>query len=336
MRDIKVTPIPLYKNVAGKSLFESDDPVFMEYRKRWREQPLQFRQGDFPLFIDIEVTNACNLRCNFCATTYLDTKRELISPEMVYKVLEEGRSNGLYGVKFNDRGEPMLHPNLIDFVKYAKGCGLIDVYFNTNAVLLTEDRAEEIIDSGLDRISISFEGYNAEFYEKRRINAKFEVVVNNVRNLWKMRQKKRAKKPLIRIQSVLLPEINDILNEYLDKYKEFWGPYVDEIAVIEYKEESSPSLRTKGCAYPWACHQLWQRTVVWCDGKILPCNEDEMGLLSLGDIRSMSIKEAWNSKAMSELRNRHRKGEAHLLPACDRCYLRATQIEKSMVTDGKN
>jgi radical SAM protein with 4Fe4S-binding SPASM domain len=323
---IKVTPIPLYKNISGRSLFESDDPVFKEYRKRWGEQPLQFNAGNFPLFLDIEVTNMCNLRCTFCATTYFDSrvKRQLIAPELVYKVLDEGKKNGLYGAKFNDRGEPLLHPQLVDFVGYAKKCGLVDIYFNTNAMLLTEEKSIRLIEAGLDRISISIEGASAEVYESYRIGAKFETVVKNVRNLWELRNKIGTSKPLIRIQSVLLPEIE----QKLEEYKSFWGTYADEISVLEYKEESDQSRRLKRIAYPWACHQLWQRMVVWCNGSILPCNEDDRGLLVIGNIREMSIKEAWNSGKMSEIREVHRSGNAHLINACDDCYLRDAQIKK--------
>lgn len=338
MKDIKVTPLPLYKNISGKSLFESDDYLFKEYRKRWHEQPLNFIAGDFPLFIDIEVTNGCNLRCSFCATTYSKPggKKELIHPDVVYKVLDEGKDNGLFGVKFNERGEPLLHPKLIDFIKYAKKCGLVDVYFNTNAMLLTKEKAKELIGSGLDRISISIEGFNAEFYETYRINGKFDLLKKNVKNLWDIRTKSRAKKPLIRIQSVLLPQIQREKDAYLSKYKEFWRHYADEIAIIEYKDEAVSSHGFEPITYPWACHQLWQRMIVWCDGKILPCNEDNLGRMVLGNMHEIGIKDAWNSDYMLKLRKTHKNGDAHSLISCRECFLRNAQVKKLIQEDKIN
>ena len=64
------------------------------------------------------------------------------------KVLDEGRENGLYGVKFNFRGEPTLHKSLSKFVRYAVDAGLVDVYFNTNASRLDEKKSVEMIESG--------------------------------------------------------------------------------------------------------------------------------------------------------------------------------------------
>ncbi len=78
---------------------------------------------------------------------------------MVKKIIDEGADNGLYGAKFNVRGEPLLHKEIDKIVYYAKKKGLIDVYFNANALLLNEEMCKRLIDSRLDRISISIEGY---------------------------------------------------------------------------------------------------------------------------------------------------------------------------------
>ena len=73
---------------------------------------------------------------------------------------------------------------------------------------------------------------------------------------------------------------------------------------------------------------MWQRMVVWCDGQILPCNEDDRGLLSLGDVRTTTIRDAWMCDALGRLRDTHMKGKAHDVPACDGCYLRDAQMRK--------
>ena len=115
------------------------------------EYPSKFHVGEFPLFIDIEVSSLCNLKCPFCATTFRikEIDRGLISFEAVKKIIDEGVANGMYGVKFNIRGEPLLHPQIYDFIKYAKNKGLIDVYFNTNGMLLNEHACQKLIEAGL-------------------------------------------------------------------------------------------------------------------------------------------------------------------------------------------
>lgn len=315
-------------HVAGENLFERDEKCFKEYRKKWEEWPQKFHKGDFPLFIDIEVTNACNLRCVFCATTFesKDIEKGFIAHETFKKIIDEGADKGLYGVKFNIRGEPLLHPKIHEFVRYAKQRGLIDVYFNTNATLLTEEIAGRLIDAGLDRLTISFEGYTKGVYEESRVGANYESVLKNIETLKALKKKLGVKNPRTRIQMVLLPGLESII----EGYRDFWMGRVDEIAFLDYKE-----MRNKrfGMCYPWACPQLWQRMGVWWDGTILPCNHDDLGLLSLGNVQEISIKAAWNSKELNACRDKHKLGLAHLVLACDGCCLRDSEITKLMKLD---
>ncbi|MBP7506958.1 MAG: radical SAM protein [Prolixibacteraceae bacterium] len=321
--DVTIESNANFHHVAGENLFERDDAVFKEYRQKWKEWPETFHVGGFPLFIDIEVTSVCNLRCPFCATTYLGKKikRGFITFDNVKKILDEGSENSLYGVKFNIRGEPLLHPQIHEFVRYAKEKGLVDVYFNSNAVLLTEKIAEKLIEAHLDRLSISFEGYTKDIYEKNRVGAKYEHVLANIDMIQRLKRRLGVDYPKVRIQTVMLPEIKPMFEDY----KIFWSKRVDEVAYLDFKEMKK---KHKAVKYPWACPQIWQRMAVWWDGTILPCNHDDEGLIALGNIETTSIKEAWHSEALKRIRDIHRQGNAHTIPACDGCYLRDSEIMK--------
>lgn len=312
-----------FHHVAGKNLFKKDDQRFNEYRKRWNEWPKSFYVGEYPIFIDIEVTSACNLKCDFCATTFRGKtiKKGFISFEIIKKIIDEGADNDLFGVKFNIRGEPLLHPQIHEFVKYAKQKNLVDVYFNTNAILLGEDVAKKLIDSGLDRLSISFEGYTKSVYEKYRIGANYEKVLSNIENIQSLKRKLGVEHPKVRIQTVMLPE----LEETFDEYKKFWAERVDEVGFLDYKEMK---IKKRNIKYPWACPQIWQRMAIWWNGTILPCNHDDDGLLVLGNVRTSTIKEVWNSNKLNNIREMHKKGNAHEIQACDGCYLRDSEILK--------
>jgi len=317
-----------FHQVAGKDPFEGNDDVMKEYRKCWKKWPERFYIGGFPLFIDIEVTSICNLQCPFCATTYRNDsiKKGFITFDMVKKIVDEGADNNLYGVKFNIRGEPLLHPQISDFVSYAKNKGLIDVYFNTNAILLTEEVSRKLIDTGLDRLSISFEGYTKDVYEKYRVGAKYEVVLENIEKLQQLKSKLGVRHPKVRIQTVMLPEISAIF----DKYKDFWCQRADEVAFLDYKEMKE---KKKGKQHPWVCPQIWQRMAIFWDGTILPCNHDDDGLLTLGNVNKVSVKEAWNSEKLNNIRNMHKQGVAERIPACEGCYLRDSEITKRREKD---
>ena len=309
-----------FHHLEGENLFNKNDEKFIEYRRKWEEWPVIFNIENFPLFIDIEVTNTCNLRCPFCSTTISGSKNKkgFISKENVEKIIDEGYDNGLYGVKFNVRGEPLLHKDICDFVKYAKKKGLIDVYFNTNALLLTEEISYKLIEAELDRISISFEGYTKEVYEKNRVGSNYEKILNNVEKLQLAKCKLNVDYPKVRIQTI------NIKNEFsVEKYKEFWKDKVDEVAFLDYKDMD---VKNKGKVSSWICPQLWQRMAVLWDGTISPCNHDDECLISLGNIDDVSIEECWNSNKIMKLRDIHKKGVSHRIRACDGCYLRNSLI----------
>jgi radical SAM protein with 4Fe4S-binding SPASM domain len=208
-------------------------------------------------------------------------------------------------------------------VRYAKDAGILDVYFNTNGVLLSDPTIRALIDAGLDRISISFEGYTREVYEKYRVGAEFDRVVENIRRLREIREELGAKRPLVRLQTVLVPELRGREQDFAA----FWSPRVDEVAYLDMKdEEGNPD--HCGTRDPWACPQLFQRMTVTWEGAILPCVHDIYEWMSFGNIRDLSIRDAWQSQREREYRELHRAGNAHLIRACDRCPLRENEIRK--------
>ncbi|UCD54975.1 MAG: radical SAM protein [Candidatus Omnitrophota bacterium] len=328
MRNIIIEVNSNFHHIAGEDLSDKADNRFREYRKKWEEWPKNFHTGEFPLFIDVEATSACNLKCPFCATTFMEKriKKGFISFDIVKGIIDEGAENGLYGIKLNIRGEPLLHPQIHDFVEYAKKRGLIDVYFNTNAMLLTEEISRKLVDAGLDRISISFEGFTKDVYEECRPGASYEKVLANIENLQTLKRKLGVDHPKVRVQAVMMKD----LWPTFDEYKKFWSERADEAGFLDFKEMKR---KRTGIRYPWACPQIWQRMAVWWDGTVLPCNHDDDGLLALGNIQKVSIKKAWNSRKLQEIRNSHKNGIAHELSACNGCYLRDSEILKLVDKD---
>jgi len=211
-------------------------------------------------------------------------------------------------------------------ISYAKKRGIIDIYFNTNATLLDKDRINQLIDSGLDRISISFEGINKEIYEKYRVGAEYEAVVGNIKRLRHIRDNKKSIYPQIRIQTILYPE----LKEEFSIYVKFWQEFADEVAYLDTRHEK-PDDEHKGLIADWACPFLWQRMAILWDGTLLPClmhGIDDFSFMSLGNVKEVHIKEMWRAEKISEYRQLHQSGQAHKLEACERCSYRAMELEK--------
>jgi len=185
-----------------------------------------------------------------------------------------------------------------------------------------------LIDAGLNRISVSFEGHTKEVYEKYRVGSDFETVVKNVSDLIKLRERSGGDHPKVRVQSVLVPEVES----HFEEYKDFWLSIgVDEVAYLDYKQMKD---HQKGLISSWACPQLWQRMCVWWDGTLIPCNHDDQAKLDLGNVAEISIKEMWNSERVNKIREFHEQGSSHSVPGCDSCFLRDSEIRKHLEKGG--
>lgn len=297
----------------------SDDKIYKDYREKWKSYPENFTQSKFPLFLDIEATSKCNLRCPYCVQTHANFPRGFIKWDLYKRIIDEASDNHCYGCKYHaiGRGEPLLHHDLLKMIAYAKKKGLIDVYLNTNATLLTYDKAKELLDAGLDTIVFSIEGYTQNIYDKNRVGGNFWQTGWNVQRFKTLRDGGNYKTH-IRIQTV------NIGNVDLEKYRDFWIVAADEIAFLDYKNMGE---RVAGLKSDWICPQLWQRMAILYDGEVLPCNHDDRLYAAMGNVKEVSISKLWNSREMNFIREQHKTGNAHMLSACNGCFLRESCIE---------
>jgi len=309
----------------GLSPFEMER--YCDYRKKWDEYPVKKIIGRFPIHLDIETTPLCNLKCPFCITTYANFRGGMMDFSLFRKIIDEGSAKGLSSIKLNWRGEPLLHPDFSEMAAYAKKKGIIDVFMNTNATLLTEEKARDIISAGMDRIIISFEGYEKKFYESQRVGAAFEETVENIKKFMSLRKALNKSFPWVRIQTILLDE----LKPKMEQYSKFWGEIVDEVACIDLKNEVN---RVAVKENDWVCPQLWQRMTISWDGGIMPCVNDTFCKMRLGKIPEISIEEAWKSEKLETMREMHNKCFAHKIEGCLDCPLRSAQILKPNVGGG--
>lgn len=313
----------IHHDVAGEDILAKADARFQEYRRRWEANPRDLDPGDFPLHLDIEVTSLCNLRCPFCATTY--SKKEIanghMTAETFKRAIHEGTAYGLAACKFNFRGEPLLHKQLGDFVRYAKRAGVIDAFMNTNAVLLDEAKARMLIESGLDRLTVSFDSIDKATYEGYRVGACFEEVVVNVERLRRLRDEMGSKTPRIRVQAVMVPELVDSF----DAFVEFWKERVDQVSYNDMLD-NVPG-RIPAVPSPWVCPFPYQRLMVMWDGTITTCYNDHYGKNAMGNVHDVSLGEVWTGR-LEPLRRAHIEGRAHELAACGECPLRYREMIK--------
>ncbi len=75
-----------------------------------------------PSFYEIDLTNRCNLNCPWCCTKEARLKNPMdMEIGMVHRIIDEAFRSKI-GVSFSGGGEPTLHPNFKDIMKYSTKC----------------------------------------------------------------------------------------------------------------------------------------------------------------------------------------------------------------------
>ncbi len=153
----------------------------------------------------IEPTVACNLDCITCFRNAWDQPLGRMSDQTFERILAGLKElSPLPHVYFGGIGEPLFHPKTIEWVKRVKDLGVEKVELITNGTTLTEKKARELIDSGLDVLWVSIDGASPETYSDVRLGAELPVIVNNLKRFANMRRASHYPRPEIGIAFVAM------------------------------------------------------------------------------------------------------------------------------------
>lgn len=319
--------------ILGTDKFEDGEKSFpkeyFDYRRKWREWPQKKIISDFPLHLDIESTNNCNLRCLMCGRNWMKEKIGYISWELFKKIIDEAAKHHLPSIKLNYRGEPLLHPELPKLVRYAKERGVLEVQFNTNGLLLNEKRAREFIEAGLDRIIFSFDGATKKTYEKIRRGSNYETVVKNIKSFIYLRNKKRTKKPLVKIQMVKISKNKKEVEDFI----RMWLPIANRVALnveMDIMDNITKSRKSRKNVVHFPCPQIWQRLMICWDGEVRMCCGDWYGEIILGNIKESSVYDIWHGEKLNKIRELHSQGNFDRIPVCANCGVNTPKIDPEL------
>jgi MoaA/NifB/PqqE/SkfB family radical SAM enzyme len=189
-------------------------------------------------------------------------------------------------------GEPLLNKNICEMIRIARRRGLIATIVS-NATLLSEQKALEILNSGVNVITFSLDGVG-ETYEKVRGFSYLKVQKNILRFL--ELRKEFTEKPFVEINVVLFEQTAGEEK----KVREEWEKKVDLVT-------TQPLVSQAENARGQRCLHLWRRMVVLSNGRIVPCCVDSEGELILGDANLQKVNKIFNGSRMRRLRAMHIK-----------------------------
>ncbi len=154
--------------------------------------------------IYIEPTTLCNLQCRMCMRDTWSEPVGHMAPTTFHRILESVQAlPNAPTVFFCGYGEPLTHPEFLDMVRRVKGLGA-PVEAITNGVLLDEERAQALIEAGLDMLWVSIDGASPECYADVRPQGDLARVIQNLERLRDLRRRQRAATPQVGIAFVAM------------------------------------------------------------------------------------------------------------------------------------
>lgn len=128
----------------------------------------------------VQEVSKCNLKCPYCYHgDKLKGRNYSISKDVYFDIINQLVEKGGDYIEISG-GEPLLHPQIDDFIKIAKDKGL-RVKLITNGTLISKMNIEIV--SLVDELAISIDGSNAYEHDKIRGKDSFELICAGIKKL---------------------------------------------------------------------------------------------------------------------------------------------------------
>ncbi len=266
----------------------------LAYRMGWARVPAL-------LSANLELANACNLRCTICPTGngLMQRPKGLMRPEVFERAL--AGAGPLEFVLLFQWGEPLLHPAFARLARHARARGARTLV-TTNGTLLDEPRIAALLGSGLDRVTVSIDG-DARTHEAVR-GVPLARTLSGLERLIEARDR-AGSSTAVDVSMVVAPETEAAA----EAFRSAWSGRVDRVQTIPLLTRG---VRRTRCREPWR-----GGLVVLRDGRVTVCCVDADGELAVGHVERDRLQDLWNGPALRALRRAHVSGP---LPAlCAGC-----------------
>ena len=238
--------------------------------------------------VNLELTNHCNLSCTICpVNTTMRRTKGYMDPVLFRRVIDENQQ--LDFVLAFQWGEPLLHPNFFELVRYAADHG-VRTMITSNGTHLSAENVRRLLDCGLDRITFSVDGDETSHFAIR--NYDLNVLRADIRRLVEERDAAESK---LRVDISMV--VDHATESALDDYFVEWRGIADRVQAI-------PRIMAEERTTP--CRELWRGAliVLW-DGRVTTCCVDSEGLLTVGDANTETLIDVFNGDRMRALRSAH-------------------------------
>lgn len=306
----------LFNKIAGTSLYRKIINYKIKKYADWIKESKKYN-------IIIETTNLCNARCVMCPHSQMQRKTEVMNDETFSLIVDKLKKEKINPLAFilNGFGDPLTDMKIFERVRVIKKEFPSSVVkFYSNFGLATDDTIKNMLDSGLDELNVSFNGFNKENYEKV-MGIDYDRTRGNLKSLIAERNKRKSN---LKIRLSMTLTVHNDGDE--KKFVEEWKQKVDSVSVNKIHTYGGSVADVSGknkinfnkLIYP--CKYLWSTIVFGVTGDIFLCCLDYEGQYNFGNIKDNSILDIFYSERLNKIREQHLKSDLKNIAMCSQCY----------------
>lgn len=257
----------------------------------------------FPINVHLDISDDCNLRCIHCHDHRIVKRYGNIDWGTFKNAITQIKDIGS-AVTFGNKGEPFLHPDAPRMIKYAKKAGLF-VNIITNGTLFNDHIAKALVEAKVDRLVISLDSSSPDVYEKSRVGAKYKKTFLGLMQLLKANYEKKS--PMFVYISCVA---HKIVLKSLEKSRKYFlrlpidsffiSPLHSQFGMTKIEKETMFVSKCKGKVkakdHP-ICMNGFNRMFIYPNGNVGLCDNEILGLYTVGNVNRGKLRDMWNNKA---------------------------------------
>jgi len=251
--------------------------------------------------IYIEITNVCNLACDFCPRS--ERLPEYMQIETFAKILDQIKSH-TDSIYFHVKGEPLLHPELAVFLDLCEEKGF-QVNITTNGTLIHKVSEMLLSKPALRQVNFSLHSLdgntnsqnNGEYMDRILSFSQDAIKRSKIfvsLRLWNLHAKHVNHPENVR-KNELLAAIEKAFDMPAPIRQEVVPGRGIKIAERIYVNQEHlfkwPGLKEKEVHGSAFCQGLRSQAAILVDGTVVPCCLDGEGIMNLGNIHTASFSE---------------------------------------------
>jgi sulfatase maturation enzyme AslB (radical SAM superfamily) len=311
-------------------------PTRTPYDPKWSGERL------IPRRIVVETIFGCNAACGMCVINHPTDRPKGIMPMDKFRALVDRLAPYRDSVDMFDLfglGEPLIDPHIVERIAYVKAAGFRNLSFSTNAHLLSAERAQALLDVGLDTVIFSIDGFSRETHEAVRVRTDYDRVVNNCVGMIRQRDAGNYKTRFV-VRFVRQP-LN--AHEWND-YQRFWQGVISferrdvliRYDVHNWSDQVQGTVDNEDWRDPQIdgepCHHIFEKLVILANGAVALCFEDILkAQFRFGNAFEDDPIEIFNSARFDKIRKLHVAGKRCNLGICSGCMVLYNEPKRVLI-----